>query len=129
VRTVSAARLMVGVKDAEREPLLRTQLAPRFARNCIKLTDVTMNHLATTALGALGLTGVSVQLPAVLLHSSHKGTESDTLFVLLLHLTAQRLVVVSMPVLPCLLRLVLPLVLRCRLNLVLTLDSALKIAL
>jgi len=120
---------MVGVKDAEREPLFSTQLAPRFARNCIKLTDATMNHLATTALGVLGLTGVSVQLPAVLLQSSHKSTESDTLFALLPHLSTQQLVLVSMPVLPCLLRLVLPLVLRCRLNLVLTLDSALKIAL
>jgi hypothetical protein len=117
------------VKDVEREPSFNSQLAPRFARNCTKLTDATMNHLATTALGALGLTGVSVQLLAVLLPTSHKSTESDTLFVLLPHLTAQRLVLVSMPVLPCLLRLVLPLVLRCRLNLVLTLDSALKIAL
>jgi len=126
---VSAARLMVGVKDAAREPLFSTQLAPRFALNCIKLTDATMNHLVTTALGALGLTGVSVQLLAVLLQSSHKSTESDTLFVLLLHLIAQKLVVVSMPVLPCLLRLVLPLVLRCRLIRALTLDSALKIAL
>jgi len=120
---------MVGVKDAEKEPLFNTQLAPRFARNCIKLTDATMSHLVITALGPLGLTGVSVQLLAVLQHRHHKGTESDTLFVLLLHLIAQKLVVVSMPVLPCLLTLVLPLVLRCRLKLVLTLDSALKIAL
>jgi len=120
---------MVGVKDAEREPLFSTQLVPRFARNCIKLTDATMNHLATTALGVLGLIGVSVQLPAVLLQTSQQSTESDTLLVPPLQLTPQWLLVVSIPVLPCLWTLVLPLVLRCRLVLAVTLYSALKIAL
>jgi hypothetical protein len=84
VNTLRAALLMAGVKDAEREPLLSIQLAARFARNCIKLTDATMSHLATIALGPFGLTGVSVQLHAVPLHPFHKGSESDTLFVPLL---------------------------------------------